>query len=187
MVRGGPLASWRLGGPLVSAALLVSGCLQLATGADGGAGTASGSSSSSDAGAAGAAAAGGGKGATSGTDCTTDPASQITLCEQIANCPGVVVDPGAFPGCGFRLYAGSLYDLECGCGDSLCPLGVPTSCADAQRLLDQEQSSVLVCQQVGEGTCLPLATDAGAATSPCDRECESQCAGDPTCIQMCGC
>jgi hypothetical protein len=167
----------------------LTGCLQLDTGADGGTGTGSGSSGSSGAGSSSgsAATASGGKGATSGTNCTTDPVSQITLCEQIANCPGVVVDPGAFPGCGFRLNAASLFDLECGCGDSLCPIGVPTSCADAQQLLDQEQSSVLVCQQVSEGTCLPLSSDAGAASSTCDKDCESQCAGDPNCIQMCGC
>jgi hypothetical protein len=177
----------RLGGSLLSVALLANGCLQLETGADGGTGTGSGSSSSSDAGTSASASGGVGRGATNGTNCTTDPASQITLCEQIANCPGVDVDPSAFPGCGFRLNAASLFDLECGCGDSLCPIGAPTSCADAQQLLDQEQSSLLVCQQVSEGTCMPLNIDAGAAASPCDKDCESQCAGDPNCIQMCGC
>jgi hypothetical protein len=146
-----------------------------------------GSSSSGRSGGDAGSGSSGSKGATSGTNCTTDPQSQITLCEQIANCPGVEVDPGAYPGCGFRLNAASLYDLECACGDSLCPIGVPTSCADAQQLLDQEQSSILVCQQTSEGTCLPLPTSGSGTQSSCDKQCESECAGDPNCIQMCGC
>jgi hypothetical protein len=84
----------------------------------------------------------------------------------------------------------SLYDLECGCGDSLCPIGVPTSCTTAQQLLDQEGSALIVCEQVSNGTCLPLAGDAGASSttsSSCDKACQSECAGDPDCSQLCGC
>jgi hypothetical protein len=168
---------------LVATGLPLTACLQLSTGDGTGTpassgGTTSSTSTSSPGGAA------------SGTNCTTDPQSGIVLCEQIANCPGVDVDPGAFPGCGFRLHATSLYDLECGCGDSLCPIGAPISCATAQQLLAQAQSSIVVCQQVSEETCLPLAVDAGSSstsTGTCDKDCESQCAGDPNCIQMCGC
>jgi hypothetical protein len=101
----------------------------------------------------------------------------------------MVVDQSAFVGCGFRLNAASPYDLECACGDFLCPIGAPASCTDAANLLDQAQSSLLVCQEAGEGTCLPLS---GAATgtgpqSTCDKACASECAGAPDCIQLCGC
>jgi hypothetical protein len=165
--------------------LALTSCIQLSTGTDAGVtyGSTSGATS-------GAAASGAGAGATTGVGCTTDPQSGITLCEQISNCPGVDVDPGAFPGCGFRLRGGSLYDLECGCGDSLCPIGVPSSCTTALELLDQQQSSIVVCEQVSQGTCLPLAGDGGAAgtgTGSCDRQCESECGEDPNCIQLCGC
>ncbi len=163
---------------LVATTFPLTACLQLSTG-DG-----SGTSSTS--------AQGGSTstptGSESGTNCTTDPQSGVVLCERIANCPSVDVAPGAFPGCGFRLHVTSLYDLECQCGDSLCPIGAPANCADAQRLLDQEQSSLFVCQQMSEGTCLPLAAPAASGTtSACDKDCESRCAGDPSCIQGCGC
>ncbi|MGH7293894.1 MAG: hypothetical protein ACRELB_03120 [Polyangiaceae bacterium] len=172
-------------------------CLQLSTGdPDGGTSGGSGSSSGgSDAGGACASAScsgssgSSGGGATSGTGCTTDPQSGITLCEQIANCPGVDVDQGAYPGCGFRMQSGSIYDLECACGDVLCPIGTPVSCATALQLLDQEQTSIVVCQQVDQGSCLPIlpAAGSGSGGSTCDKDCESQCAGEPGCIQLCGC
>jgi hypothetical protein len=162
--------------------LPLTACLQLSTG-DGtgssGGGDTSGSSGSTTSSSKG--------GATSGTNCTTDPQSGITLCEQIANCPGVDVDQGAFPGCGFRLHASSVYDLECACSGMLCPIGAATSCSSAEQLLGQS-SSLVVCEQVDNGTCLPMEGDGGASTSSaCDKNCESQCAGDPNCIQMCGC
>jgi hypothetical protein len=169
-------------------------CLQLpGTGADAGttgtSGSSSGTSGSTCASAncsTGTGSSGGG--ATSGSGCTTDPQSGITLCEQIANCPGVDVDQGTYPGCGFRMQSGSIYDLECGCGDMLCPIGTPTSCTTAQQLLDQSQSSVVVCEELDQGSCLPLVQDAGAgSSSTCDKDCESQCAGEPGCIQLCGC
>jgi hypothetical protein len=168
-------------------ALGLPGCLSLSTTDTTDAGTATGSSSGGSSSSSGSSSGGG---ATSGTNCTTDPQSGITLCEQIANCPGVDVDPGAFPGCGFRLHASSIYDLECGCGDSLCPIGTPISCATAQQLLDQQQSSIVVCQQLDEGSCLPLTVDAGggsSSTGTCDKTCESECGGSPDCIQLCGC
>ncbi|HEY1691337.1 MAG TPA: hypothetical protein VGG39_04205 [Polyangiaceae bacterium] len=168
-------------------------CLELSTGGTD-AGT-SGTSSSSGATTATCSSAdcsgssGSSGGATSGTGCTTDPQSGVTLCEEITACPGVDVDQGAFPGCGFRMNASSTFDLECGCGDSLCPIGTPTSCASAQQLLDQGQSSIVVCEELDQGTCLPLSgsTSSSGASSTCDKTCESECAGEPSCIQLCGC
>jgi hypothetical protein len=173
---------------LLVSALPLTACLQLSTGdgTDGGTSVAYSSSS----GAASTASSSGSGTATSGTGCVTDPQSGITLCEFLSNCPSVDVDQGAFPGCGFRLRGPSLYDLECGCGESLCPIGAPTSCATALQLLDQEGSSLEVCQQVSDGTCLPLAGDGGASSttsSSCDKQCESECGGDPDCFQLCGC
>jgi hypothetical protein len=173
--------------PLVSA-LPLTACLQLSTGD--GTGSGSGLATSSTGGTSSSAASSGGVTATSGTGCTTDPQSGITLCEQISNCPGVDVEPGAFPGCGFRLHGTSLYDLECDCSDLLCPMGAPSSCTTAQQLLDQQGSSLAVCEQVSEGTCLSLVGDGGASSSTstsCDKVCESECAGEPDCLQLCGC
>jgi hypothetical protein len=155
------------------------GCLQIGTGL--GAGADGGRPATADAGAADAGPTGAG--------CFHDPATGVQLCEQIDTCPTVAVDPSALPDCGFRL--GAALDLECLCGDSLCPLGVPATCAQAEQLL-RGQNQLLVCQQVSEGRCVRLASpDAGSgaagATSPCDKQCESECAGDPSCTQLCGC
>src|SRR5580693_5281654 len=57
-----------------------------------------------------------------GSNCGTDSQTQITLCEGISLCPGVDVDPGALPNCGFQIHAGSVIDLECLCGEDLCPI-----------------------------------------------------------------
>jgi hypothetical protein len=128
-----------------------------------------------------------------GSGCGTDMQSQITLCEQTSLCPGVTVDPGALPGCGFRIHPGSVIDLECLCGgDELCPIGIPDTCDQATQLLSS-QTAVVVCQQVSDGRCVQVASDAGgamsnpSATSTCDKQCESECAGEPNCIQLCGC
>jgi hypothetical protein len=127
-----------------------------------------------------------------GANCGTDPQSGVTLCEQTSLCPGVVVDQGALPSCGFRLHPGAVIDLECLCADSLCPIGVPDTCAQATQLL-MSQTSLVVCQEASDGRCEQLvASDAGAASptptaSTCDKQCESECAGEPDCIQLCGC
>lgn len=188
---------WRPSRPggsiLLPLALLTAGCGDLLTalgqGQDAGPTSSSDGSSSGDGGSSSSSSSSssGGGGATSGTNCGTDPSTGITLCEGIDLCPGLIVDQGAFPGCGFRLNAASPYDLECDCGDFLCPIGAPPSCAAAAQLLDQEQSSLNVCQQQNEGTCLSLAPTGGGTQSTCDKSCESECAGDPNCIQMCGC
>jgi hypothetical protein len=137
----------------------------------------------------------------SGTGCTTDPASQITLCEESSICPNIDVDQGILPGCGFRLRPGGVIDLECLCADSLCPIGVADSCDQALTLLMAQTSALGVCQEVSDGHCVQItASDAGtstgttstttttpAAASSCDKPCESECAGEPDCIQLCGC
>jgi hypothetical protein len=131
---------------------------------------------------------------TGGISCGTDPQSGVTLCEQVSACPGLAVDQGAFPGCGFRLGGAGRFDLECLCsGESLCPIGVPTTCADAAQLLDQAQSALTVCQAVDQGGCLQVGgADAGSSSSTpsssgCDRACESECQSDPGCVALCGC
>lgn len=123
-----------------------------------------------------------------GSACVDDPQTQVTLCEETSLCPGVVVDPGALPNCGFQLHPGSVLDLECLCGSALCPIGVPQTCAQATQLL-ASQTSVIVCEQVSNGNCIERvapAADAGAPSS-CDRQCQSECAGEPDCVQLCGC
>ena len=125
-----------------------------------------------------------------GVSCGTDPQTGVTLCEGVTACPGVDVDPGAFPSCGFRPRGTAQLDLECLCnGESLCPIGVPTTCADATQLLEQAGSALTVCQQVDQSSCITVGgTGAGAAAaSTCDRACESECQSDPGCVSLCGC
>jgi hypothetical protein len=158
------------------ALLLASGCLQVGTG------TGAAAEAGADAPAPSPASTERTQG---GSGCAEDPATRIVLCEQIDACPGVLVDQGAYPNCGFRLRAGSAMDLECFCGDALCPVGVPKSCADAKQLLSA-QSALQVCQHQSDGNCLTLLpADAGMA-SPC-AACATQCGGTPACFQACGC
>ena len=141
--------------------------------------------------------------APAGAGCGTDPQSGVTLCEQTSLCPGVSVDQGALPSCGFRIHPGNVIDLECLCADSLCPIGIPDTCDQATQLLSS-QTSLTVCQQASDGRCVQVtASDAGAApttgtttttpttttpsASTCDKVCEGECAGEPDCIQLCGC
>lgn len=160
------------------ALLPLASCMQVTT--DTGSGTSS---------AAGSGAPGGDDGGSGGTHCALDPASQVVLCAQINACPSVSVDPGAFPGCGFRVGASSTaLDLECLCSDSLCPMGVPTTCTQAAQLL-QTQSVLGVCQQVAEGRCAQVVAPDASVTVPssCDRTCQAQCGGAADCLQICGC
>ena len=161
------------------AVLSLAGCLQVSTGT----GTGPGAGTNGT-----AATSGGGDAATGGVNCQQDPQSGVILCEGIDACPGLSVDPGVFPGCGFELHAGGVIDLECSCAGALCPIGVPQTCAQAAQLLGS-QTVLLVCQQASEGRCLELgAPDAGATTaSDCLRQCRSDCAGVPSCMQLCGC
>jgi hypothetical protein len=120
-----------------------------------------------------------------GTNCGVDPNSGITLCLGISSCPGARVDPEQFPDCGYRI-AGSTLDLECLCGDSLCPMGSAASCLDAKALL-VEQSAQAVCAGVGEGRCQLVQPMPRSSSSTCDRDCRAQCSGVPGCVTLCGC
>ncbi len=168
--------------------LPIVGCMQMDTGTQSGAGGDGGVPPTSSAG-------GAIDGGTSGTGCGTDTQTGITLCVQIDACPGVSVDQGTFPECGFR--PGGSLDLECLCpGGVLCPIGVPTSCTEATQLLSQQGSSVQVCQQVSTGTCLPASSGASSGSgsgsssggpSPACQSCVQACGGTPSCYEACGC
>jgi hypothetical protein len=142
---------------------------------------------------AGAAAAGGAAGnavqdagdaATSGTGCIVDQASGVTLCTRISICPDLAIDHDVYPNCGFRVPATSL-EVDCVCGDFLCPLGVSLTCAQLRGLLDS-QSEAVACAQASEGRCADTKPPA-PPSSTCDRNCLATCAGDPGCIRLCGC
>lgn len=164
------------------ATLIVSGslgaCVQLGSPRDPEAGA-------SDDGAAAASGAGGATSRVSGTQCGTDPSSGIALCLGISSCPGVHVDPDQFPECGYRIM-GSAIDLECLCGDALCPLGAAASCLDARALLS-EQSAQGVCAGIAEGRCTTLSETSNRASPSCDQQCRAQCSGVPGCLTLCGC
>lgn len=151
-------------------------CLQLDTGTDAGTDAGGGTVSTS---------AGSPTGTPQGAGCSPVLQTQASLCEQISTCPGVDVDPGVFPDCGFRIQSGSTLDLECLCNTALCPVGVATSCAEAAQLL-AAQNEFSVCEQEAEGRCVEQGTPTTTSSS-CDKTCESECAGDPSCIQLCGC
>jgi hypothetical protein len=134
-----------------------------------------------------------------GAGCNVQTSGGVTLCTAISLCPSLSIDPATFSGCGFRI-RGDVLDLECECSGFLCPIGAPTTCAEAATLLSQ-QNADSVCSQEGQGTCIqeaPAATtttsaDGGTTTSTmgtssgCDQTCESECVSDPNCIQACGC
>ncbi len=151
------------------AALTLAGCADISTGgADAGA-----SASSPDAGEAGVV----------GAACGATGPNQ--LCRVTSVCPKVVVDAERFPNCGFRI-RGSVVDIQCVCfGESLCPLGTPSTCAEATQLL-ANQSEAAACSQVMEGRCIALPV-APAKPSTCDKVCAADCRGDTTCRQSCGC
>jgi len=165
------------------ALLALASCMQVTTDTGSGA-NGSGAGSTSSGGEDGGSD---GTGGTGGTGCTLDPATQVTLCAQIGACPRVSVDPAMFPGCGFRPGGAASFDLECLCSGSLCPMGVPTTCAQAAQLV-QTQNVLGVCQQVAEGRCVQVAApDASTVAPSCDRTCQSQCGGATDCLQICGC
>jgi hypothetical protein len=144
------------------------------------------SDSGVDTGGAGASGAGASAGASAtGVGCGVDPSSGIALCLGISSCPSVRVDPEQFPDCGYRI-AGKNIDLQCLCGDSLCPMGSAASCLDAKALLS-EQSAQGVCAAVADGRCQRVAQTSHTSSSSCDKECRAQCSGVPGCLTLCGC
>lgn len=123
-----------------------------------------------------------------GIGCGSDPQTGAILCLGLSLCADILVDISVFPGCGFSVH-GNAIDLECVCGDSLCPIGAATSCAAAKQLL-ATQNQGIVCAQLGDGLCKPVGASSGSAStgsSGCDQTCYSQCGGDPGCIVLCGC
>jgi hypothetical protein len=107
-----------------------------------------------------------------GAGCAQDPTTGVTLCQAVSLCPDLVIDTDLYPGCGFRVN-GRVIDIECVCNDSVCPVGVPATCAQAKQLLGV-QSAAIVCAQVNEGRCTSPASGGGgrgdAAASGCDRD-----------------
>jgi hypothetical protein len=138
-------------------------------------------------------------GMATGTGCGSDPTTGVTLCTGTTECPGVTVDPSVFPGCGFYI-SGSSLNLECLCSGYLCPMGAVTTCAAAASLL-QATNEGTVCGGVTTNACAQIpgtgaggtagsgaAADAGMGSGTgCDTTCEAMCAGEPDCIQLCGC
>jgi len=165
---------------LVPTVLMVSlsACLQIGKQGDAGSSADDASSGSSGASSSGGAPA-------TGTNCGVDPSTGVALCLGISSCPSVRVDPDQFPDCGFRV-AGSKLDLECLCGDSLCPMGSAASCLDAKALL-ADQSAQSVCSGVAEGRCQVIHETSYTSSSTCDKDCRAQCSGIPGCITLCGC
>jgi len=167
---------------VISVVLLtaLSSCLQVGGPRDSGAGESAGADAGGSAGTGSSGAA-----TATGTNCGVDPSSGIALCLGISTCPSVRVDPDQFPDCGYRI-AGRSIDLECLCGDSLCPMGNAASCLDAQALLS-EQSAQAVCAGIAEGRCHDVAQTASRSSAACDKDCRAQCSGVPGCITLCGC
>ncbi len=125
-----------------------------------------------------------------GTNCGTEVTTGVVLCTGVTSCADITVDQTALIGCGFRINGGDAYDLECGCNGYLCPLGAPTTCAEATQLLSNQLVSE-VCEQVSEGHCTQpggtTTTTTTGTTSTCDQTCASMCVGAAPCLQMCGC
>jgi hypothetical protein len=161
-------------------ALSTLGCLQQVTTGPGSDPTAAGASDGGPSGSGGP--------MPMGTGCSTDPQTGVTLCSGVDTCPTVAVDPSAWPGCGFRVAGGTALDLECLCANSICPIGVATTCSQASQLLSA-QNELSVCQQVSESRCtsVPTAPEAGTVPPGCDRNCQIGCGTAPDCLQVCGC
>ena len=124
-----------------------------------------------------------------GAGCGAESTTGATLCTAISLCPTVAVDHDVYPNCGFRIH-GQAIDLECACNGALCPIGAPTTCAQAAQLLSG-QTELQVCSQVNEGRCTtptPASSSSSSSGSgTCDRTCAGECGGDPGCVRLCGC
>ena len=107
------------------------------------------------------------------------------MCTSISLCEDLAVDHDAYPNCGFRV-GGSSIDLECFCGDTLCPMGTTLSCAQARELL-ADSSEMAVCAQQNDGRCAALTTTEPTQASSCDRSCAQECVNSPACLELCGC
>ncbi|OJY17394.1 MAG: hypothetical protein BGO98_00380 [Myxococcales bacterium 68-20] len=169
---------------LVWAGLFAVGCLDLQQGTDGEDG--------------GATAADGGADSASrivGGGCGTEQSTGAQLCIATSQCPNVVVDTQAMPGCGFRI-RGGVVDLVCACGTAICPMGIFSTCAEAAQLL-ANQTEQGVCVQVAEGRCMESSSGSTSSSSSsgssnggnpaCDRQCMKDCGGGEACATVCNC
>jgi len=120
-----------------------------------------------------------------GADCITEPSTGAQLCTMISVCPKIVVDHDVFPNCGFRI-RGNALDIECACNGYLCPLGTPSTCDQAVKVLSL-QTELQVCQQIHEGRCVAGTPTPSPASGTCDKACAAECAGNPGCYRLCGC
>jgi hypothetical protein len=122
-----------------------------------------------------------------GVGCGADPDTGVNLCLGTTECPKVSLDTDSFPDCGFRTTTGS-YDLECVCnGNTLCPVGVASSCAEIGDLF-AHKSLADFCNQEDCKEIAPSTTSKPMTRSPnCDSSCADDCAGNAVCVQGCGC
>jgi hypothetical protein len=131
--------------------------------------------------------------------CGTDPQTGVTLCSQISLCPSITVDQNTLSGCGFKIHPGPVIDLECLCNqEALCPIGVADTCDQASALL-ASADLFSICEQTAQSRCAAVGTDASVPAfnstqnnpmqnpGTCDKTCEAECAGEPDCLQLCGC
>ncbi len=137
-------------------------------------------------------------GTVSGTGCGTDPTTGVTLCTGTTECPDITIDSSVFPQCGFYI-SGVALDLECLCATYLCPMGAATTCATAASILASTNEGS-VCAEVNSNGCSQLTGSGGAggaggtagsggvdSGSTCTMAGLSMCAGEPDCLQACGC
>jgi hypothetical protein len=132
-----------------------------------------------------AAAADAGAAATEGASCTQVSAT-IALCQYISSCPSLALSAKVFAQCGFHVH-GDAIDPECLCGTSLCPIGHPTTCAEAAALSTGDVNYDSVCEQATVGGCTDLGAATGTGTSSACQTCVANCDNVPSCIDACGC
>ncbi|MGO8991873.1 MAG: hypothetical protein ACLQVI_00995 [Polyangiaceae bacterium] len=106
------------------------------------------------------------------------------VCADLSTCPGVIIDPNTFPQCGYAVH-GDVIDPECLCYGSMCPMGVPQTCADMQAILSSGTTVDIICEQQATGKCLNVGGGTPAPTT-C-QVCQNNCGNDPACLQNCGC
>jgi hypothetical protein len=116
--------------------------------------------------------------------------SSISLCEFISACPTLSLSPQVFPQCGFRIH-GSAIDPECLCQNQyLCPIGAPTTCAEAAQAAGGDTTYDSVCSQALTGHCQDLTVGTGSSgggTSAACKACIANCDNVPSCIDACAC
>ncbi len=124
------------------------------------------------------------------SQCTTDPTTGGTTCLASLLCPSVTIDAVAYAGCGYL--PGATLDVECVCGNFLCPITVGTSCTQLTEALTNNVSSQDFCDQAaqvsGSACRTAVATGAGGGGSTtCDQTCLAACGTGPNCDNLCGC